>query len=47
LITADVYAMLLDSSKYGGETNTNKWTDLGMSELGVKVYGSTWWWTIS
>lgn len=44
-ISADVYSMLNDSSKYGGDPKRNMWTDLGSAALGYKVYGSTFWWS--
>jgi class 3 adenylate cyclase len=44
-ITADVYNMLVDGSKFGSG-NINMWTNLGISELGVQVYGSTWQWGV-
>ena len=45
-ITEDVYDMILDSSKFGGNPKRNMWTDLGTSELGYGIYGSTWHWGI-
>ncbi|MFC7495503.1 MULTISPECIES: hypothetical protein [unclassified Nocardioides] len=45
-ISADVYGMLNDSSKYGGDPKRNMWTDLGSADLGYKIYGSTFWWSL-
>ncbi|HWC24678.1 MAG TPA: adenylate/guanylate cyclase domain-containing protein [Flexivirga sp.] len=46
-ISADVYSMLKDWAKYGGaESKKNMWTDLGTSDLGYQLYGSTWHWKI-
>lgn len=44
-ITADVYDLLNDSSKYGGD-GRNMWTDLGTRDMGYRIYGSTWWWEV-
>lgn len=40
------YDMLLDSSKYGVADKKNMWTDLGTKDLGYRIYGSSWWWSI-
>ncbi|KUH83145.1 MULTISPECIES: adenylate/guanylate cyclase domain-containing protein [unclassified Mycobacterium] len=45
-ISASVYNMLGESSKYGGEPKRDMWTDLGTRDLGYRIYGSTWWWTL-
>lgn len=46
-ISADVYNMLLDWAKLGGdEPKRNMWTDLGTSALGYRIYGSSWWWKV-
>jgi len=45
-ISATVYGMLNDSSKYGGDPKRDMWTDLGSNALGYKIYGSTFWWGI-
>lgn len=45
-ISADVYNMLLDTSKLGGDPKRNMWTDLGSSHLGYKIYGSRFWWSV-
>lgn len=44
-ITADVYNMLLDSSKLGGDPKRDMWTDLGDKDGYGKIYGSTFWWS--
>jgi class 3 adenylate cyclase len=43
-ISADVYNLLNESSKFGGSPKQNMWTDLGSRDLGYRIYGSTWWW---
>jgi class 3 adenylate cyclase len=45
-ISEDVYTMLHDWAKFGGEPEKNMWTDLGSEALGFKVYGSNWQWSI-
>ena len=45
-ITASVYRMLNESSKLGGDPKRNMWTDLGTADLGYKIYGSTFWWSL-
>lgn len=45
-ISAATYGMLNDGSKYGGNPKRNMWTDLGTQDLGYRIYGSTFWWTI-
>lgn len=42
-ITADVYKKLNETSKFGGDPKQNMWTDLGSSEMGYQIYGSTFW----
>lgn len=46
IITASVYNMLSDSSKYGGEANTNMWKSRSWSFLdeNITVYRSSWQW---
>lgn len=44
-ISADVYSMLNDSSKYGGDPKQDMWTPLGSRSLGYNIYGSTYWWS--
>lgn len=46
-ITADVYNMLHEDAKFGGNPKRNMWTDLGhVADAGSKVYGSTWHWGV-
>lgn len=46
-ITDDIYDNMNDSSKYGGNPKQNMWTNLGyQSNVGRRVYGSTWWWEV-
>jgi class 3 adenylate cyclase len=45
-ISAAVYNMLNESSKLGGDPKRNMWTDLGTAELGYRIYGSTWNWSV-
>jgi class 3 adenylate cyclase len=44
-ITAEVYGRLNDSSKFG-QDGRHMWTDLGTADLGYRIYGSTWWWSV-
>lgn len=46
-ITKDVYDCLADTSKYGGDNNTNMWSQTTWPEMNHQtVYRSTWYWTI-
>jgi class 3 adenylate cyclase len=45
-ISAGVYNMLDESSKYGGTDKRDMWTNLGTTDLGYEIYGSTWNWGI-
>ena len=45
-ITADVYNRLNETSKLGGNPKQNMWTDLGTSDMGYRIYGSTFWWSV-
>lgn len=45
-ISADVYNMLNEDSKYGGDPKRDMWTDLGSAALGYRIYGSTYWWSL-
>jgi len=45
-ISAAVYNMLNESSKLGGNPKRNMWTDLGTTDLGYQIYGSTWNWSV-
>lgn len=42
-ITGRIYDHMNKTSKFGGEPERNMWTNLGTSELGYQIYGSTWW----
>ncbi len=44
-ITAEVYGRLADWAKFGTD-GRNMWTDLGARDLGYRIYGSTWWWSL-
>lgn len=45
-ISADVYAKLNESSKYGADPKENMWVNLGSGALGYKIFGSTYSWGI-
>lgn len=45
-ITAEVYSKLNEKSKLGGDPKRNMWTDLGTSDMGYQIYGSTYWWSV-
>lgn len=46
-ISENSYSKLMDSSKYGGpEPKRNMWTSEYNAELGIYMYGSSWWWEI-
>lgn len=45
-ISAAVYNMLNETSKFGGDPKRNMWTDLGSTDLGYQIYGSTWNWSV-
>lgn len=45
-ISEGVYNVLGKSSKYAND-GRNMWTSLGSSDVGVKIYGSTWWKSIA
>lgn len=44
-ITADVYNSLDSSSRYG-QGGGDMWSDLGVSSLGIRIYGSNWYWSV-
>ncbi|WP_315069768.1 hypothetical protein [uncultured Microbacterium sp.] len=46
-ITADVYAKLSEETKLGGTPKRDMWTDLGVTDGFGRIYGSTFWWSIS
>jgi class 3 adenylate cyclase len=46
-ISEAVFSQLGDTSKYGGTNNQLMWRDLGIDRnLGIRVYGSTWYWEL-
>lgn len=46
-ISEDVYDMLHESSKLSGDNpKRDMWTDLGRSQLGLRIYGSNYWWAL-
>jgi class 3 adenylate cyclase len=45
-ITVKVFNNMADSSKFGGKQNRNMWTDLGSADLGYRIYGSNWTWSL-
>lgn len=45
-ISSDVYHAMNASSKFGGSNSEDMWTDLGTSDLGYRIYGSTWSWRV-
>ncbi|NQW73693.1 MAG: adenylate/guanylate cyclase domain-containing protein [Actinobacteria bacterium] len=42
-ISANVYGMLSKKAKYASGTDDDMWKDLGTSDLGYRIYGSTYW----
>ena len=43
----DVYAMLNDSSKFGGDPKREMWTKLKWTSMNnMLIYGSSWRWSI-
>jgi len=46
-ITADVYNLLSDETKFGGTPKRDMWTDLGDGDGYGKIYGSRFWWAMS
>ncbi len=45
-LTEDVFGRLSDKSKLGGNPGQLMWEKLMWSEMGITIYGSTWWWEI-
>lgn len=45
-ISSTVYGVLLEWAKLGGDPKRDMWTDLGTGDLGYKVYGSNFWWSL-
>lgn len=42
-ISATAYGPVHGDTKYGGDPRRPMWTDLGVTGLGYRIYGSTWW----
>lgn len=45
-ISSDVYVMLQEWAKCGGQERRNMWTDLGTESLGYRLYASNWRWKV-
>lgn len=45
-ITADVYSRLNETSKLGGDPKKDMWTDLRTSDMGYRLNGSTFLWSV-
>lgn len=46
-ITKDVYDVLKDDAKYGGNPRQNIWKSCTWTKNGnLPIYGSTWWWAV-
>lgn len=45
-ITGSIYNKIHENAKFGGSPRRNMWTDLGSSDLGYQLYGSTWHWSM-
>lgn len=43
-ITQEVFGMLSDETKNGGDPRRQMWVDLGTSDGYGRIYGSTFWW---
>jgi class 3 adenylate cyclase len=43
-ITAEVYKMLLDTSKYSGDPKQDMWSKFTWGETGLTAYRSSWHW---
>lgn len=43
-ITEEVFSLLHDSVKYGGEPKQLMWEKIMWNDQGIAVYRSTWWW---
>lgn len=42
-VTAEVYSRLKKEARHSNKDGSNMWTDLGISALGYRIYGSRWW----
>jgi class 3 adenylate cyclase len=45
-VTEDVFNKMNDTSKYGGNPKRLMWEKIMWQEMGITIYGSTWWWEI-
>lgn len=45
-ITGPIYNNVNQVAKFGGNPRKNMWTDLGTSDFGYQLYGSTWHWRL-
>lgn len=45
-ITEDVFKLLNDGSKYGGNPRRLMWDKLMWAEMGITIYGSSFWWEV-
>jgi class 3 adenylate cyclase len=43
-ITEDVFNRLEVKSKFGGNPQRSMWDKIMWQEMGIAIYGSTWWW---
>jgi class 3 adenylate cyclase len=43
-ITEDVFIKLNEKSKYGGNPHRSMWDKIMWQEMGITIYGSSWWW---
>ena len=43
-ITEDVYNLLSDELKFGGDPRRNMWEKYMWITMGITVYRSSWWW---
>lgn len=45
-ITEDVFRKLNKKSKYGGSPPRLMWNKIMWEEMGITIYGSSWWWKV-
>jgi class 3 adenylate cyclase len=45
-ITEDVFNKLEEKSKFGGNPRRSMWDKIMWQEMGITIYGSTWWWGV-
>jgi hypothetical protein len=43
-VTEDVFIKLNEKSKYGGNPQRSMWDKIMWQEMGITIYGSSWWW---